>query len=211
MSLPTRRPLRLLLTAAFWTTALTAATNDYLIELTPITGRSMSPTLSPLYHTTGSRDTLLWLKWRPTRDLQRGDIVLYHTPLRAEGSAVKRVIALAGDTVILDPRRRPDGEGVPAERTAARNWDAMAPRVEVPYGHVWVEGDNWRASQDSNHFGMLSKSLIVGRAVGIVWPLGRWGRPWEKDGEGGVGRKGGRTKVVVGRERVPLEWEDLGG
>lgn len=131
---------------------------------------------------------------------------------------MKRVIALGGDTVVLDPRRRPgvdaDGEPKASERTAMKGWDAMAPRVRVPYGHVWVEGDNWRASSDSNYFGPVSRSLIVGRAVGVVWPVGRWGRSLEEDVKGGeVDGKGrevwGRTKVIVGREGVPVEWEEL--
>lgn len=207
----TRLSLRRFAAASFWITALTISINDYLLEITPITGRSMSPTISPDYHTTGATDTIAWRKHQPaSADLRRGDIVLYHTPFRAEGSAVKRVIALGGDTVILDPRRRPgtdaDGENLPGERTVAKNWDVMAPRVKVPYGHVWLEGDNWRASQDSNYFGPVSRSLIVGRAVGVVWPVGRWGRPWEGGWEGRSG-----TRVIRGREVVPLEWEELVG
>lgn len=204
---------RLLSAGIFWTLALTIGLNDYVLEITPIYGRSMAPTLSPTYHATGSLDWLAWRKFAPTANLQRGDIVMYNTPFKAEGSAVKRVIALGGDTVILDPRRRPgtdeDGEAKANERTAMRGWDAMAPRVKVPYGHVWVEGDNWQASSDSNYFGPMSRSLIVGRAMGIVWPPERWGRPWAEDGEGGTSKVYGRTRVIKGREVVPEEWEEL--
>lgn len=212
------RTLRLVSATTFWLLALPIGINDYVIELTPVYGRSMAPTLSPKYHETGSLDWLAWRKYNPTQDLRRGDIVMYHTPLKAEGSAVKRVIALGGDTVILDKRRRPgtdeDGESKANERTAMKGWDAMAPRVKVPYGHVWVEGDNWAASSDSNYFGPVSRSLIVGKAMGVVWPPERWGRQW---GEGHEvvkqGRRGevvyGRTRVVKGREEVPIEWEEL--
>lgn len=211
-------PIRTLSNTTFWILATTIGINDYLLELTPIYGASMAPTLSPTYHTTGTSDWVAWRKWQPTKNLQRGDIVMYHTPLRPEGSAVKRVIALGGDTVILDPRRRPgvdaDGEPKASERTAMKGWDAMAPRVRVPYGHVWVEGDNWRASSDSNYFGPVSRSLIVGRAVGIVWPPARWGRHWEEEMDVKGRQLGervvyGRTKVIRGREVVPVEWEEL--
>lgn len=171
----------------------------------------MAPTLSPTYHTTGATDVLAWRKFRPTENLQRGDIVMYQSPFRAEGSAVKRVIALGGDTVVLDRKRRPgvdeDGQPKPSERTAMKGWDAMAPRVKVPYGHVWLEGDNWQASSDSNYVGPVSRSLIVGRAMRCVWPPERWGRPW--DVEGKQKKAWGRTKVIKGRETVPVEWEDL--
>jgi len=208
--LPTQT--RLLCTSAFWILAITINLNDHVLEITPIYGRSMAPTLSPAYHATGAKDFLAWRKYRPTSDLQRGDIVMYQTPFKAEGSAVKRVIALGGDTVVLDRRRRPgvDEDGLPKanERTAMKGWDAMAPRVKVPYGHVWLEGDNWQASSDSNYFGPVSRSLIVGRAMGVVWPPERWGRPW--DGEDHNEKQvWGRTRVIEGMERVPVEWLDL--
>lgn len=202
---------RLLCAGTFWLLATVINVNDHVLELTPIYGSSMAPTLSPTYHTTGATDVLAWRKYRPTENLQRGDIVMYQTPFRAEGSAVKRVIALGGDTVVLDRRRRPgtdeDGQPKPSERTAMKGWDAMAPRVKVPYGHVWLEGDNWQASSDSNYVGPVSRSLIVGRAMRCVWPPERWGRPW--DGEDKKKKAWGRTRVIKGRETVPAEWEDL--
>jgi inner membrane protease subunit 2 len=219
-SLPSTRyrTLRLFSAGTFWCLALTIGLNDYLLEITPIYGSSMSPTLSPSYHATGTKDYLAWRKWLPTQDLKRGDIVMYATPFRPEGSAVKRVIALGGDTVVLDGRRRPGGEedvdddGVKGgEKTVRRAWDAMAPEVRVPFGHVWLEGDNWRASQDSNYFGPVSRSLIVGKAMGVVWPPERWGRHWCEDEEGGKNKKRvwGNTRVVEGVDVVPEEFEDL--
>jgi len=33
--------------------------------------------------------------------------------------------------------------------------------IEVPKGHVWVEGDNKRTSYDSRHFGCVSKKKKI--------------------------------------------------
>ena len=125
--------IRLLSASAFWILTLTIGTNDYLLEITPIYGRSMAPTLSPAYHATGAKDWLAWRKWKPTQDLQRGDIVMYHTPFKAEGSAVKRVIALGGDTIVLDARRRPgvvaSGDG---ERLGLSDRDMELSRPDLP-------------------------------------------------------------------------------
>lgn len=202
---------RLAIAGTLWILGVVITTNDHVLELTPVTGNSMAPTLSPTYHATGVRDVLVWNKYRPARDLQRGDIVMYNKPLDPEGSGVKRVIALGGDTVVLDKRRRPgtdaDGASKPSERTAMKGWDAMAPRVKVPYGHVWVEGDNWRESLDSNYYGPMSRSLIVGKAMGCVWPPERWGKPWDEDGN--EKEVWGRTTVIEGVERVPEAWADL--
>ena len=88
---------------------------------------------------------------------------------------------LEGDVVVLDPRRRPSRERDGADLPESRSWDMWpAGRARVPEGHVWVEGDNWRKSNDSNWYGPMSRSLITGRAVAVVGPWERfWERPWE--------------------------------
>ena len=37
----------------------------------------------------------------------------------------------------------------------------------------YLLGDNRRTSCDSRQFGPVSRAEIVGRAVAVVWPLGR--------------------------------------
>ena len=67
---------------------------------------------------------------------------------------VKRVVALAGDEV------------------TTRSPPYPFPKEIVPTGYVWVEGDNLdeRKTYDSNDYGPISKSLIVGQLRAIVWP-----------------------------------------
>ncbi|KAF2213201.1 hypothetical protein CERZMDRAFT_3371, partial [Cercospora zeae-maydis SCOH1-5] len=131
--------------------------NDNLFEVLAVTGASMQPTLSPRYRIDRTRDFVLWDKFAPTKDLKRGDIVLFHAPHAPDKLSVKRVVALGEDT----------------------KWDVMfyrnLGRVEVPAGHVWVEGDNWRKSNDSNAYGPISKNLILGKARFLVWPLQEFG------------------------------------
>jgi signal peptidase I len=43
--------------------------------------------------------------------------------------------------------------------------------VKIPEGQYYVMGDNRTDSEDSRFFGPIPKSLIVGRAVAVVWPL----------------------------------------
>lgn len=129
-------------------------------------------------------------------------------PLKPEALAVKRVIGVEGDIVLLDPKRRPKAKEGP-EPPAARAWDHWCGQAKVPEGHVWVEGDNWRESHDSNYYGPISKSLVTGRAVAVVGPPSRfWMRPWE-------GFKS-RTKVIAGgktkdwTEGLPIELSEIG-
>ncbi|OQO02376.1 hypothetical protein B0A48_11930 [Cryoendolithus antarcticus] len=198
------RAVRRLILAVTVPAAAAVAIQDNLYEITPVTGTSMSPTLSPDYNLTGRCDRVLWSKVSPSANLVRGELVTYRSPQRPDRTAVKRVVALEGDTVILDPRRRPGGVDrssgrEEADRTQAESWDQMGPKFEVPFGHVWVEGDNWRSSNDSNNFGPISKSLIIGHAPTIVYPWERMGtKPWED-------RRRIGTRVVYGKQGVPPE------
>lgn len=179
--------------------------NDNSLEILAISGASMQPTLSPNYRVDGTRDYVYFNKWKPLRHLQRGDVVFFNAPHKPDTLSVKRVVALAGDTVLLDTKRRPDDVLNGAVNEAARKWDVVFQRangrVVVPEGHVWVEGDNWRSSNDSNAYGPISRSLILGTATCLVWPLGEFGkRPWET-------WTGRRTKVVAAKDGMNMDTE----
>ena len=165
MPIPSKKLLRFrpLLTYPILTAAIASVVNDHFVETLSVAGSSMAPTLSPMYHETGGRDYMLLLKYRPTLGLERGDVVVFYAPHRPERLVVKRVIGLAGDQVTPDTRRA----------------GSLTDSGRVPEGHVWVEGDNWRDSGDSNIYGPVSRSLITGRALWVVWPWSKCGeKPW---------------------------------
>ena len=72
---------------------------------------------------------------------------------------IKRIVALPGDEVTTRP-------------------PYPFRREQVPYGYVWVEGENpdGSKSRDSNDYGPISVNLIVGEAKAIVWPWSQ--RTW---------------------------------
>lgn len=162
-----------LLLYPFLATSAVVFTNDNIAEINWIDRNSMSPTLSPTYHETGQSDYALFNKLRPLGTLQRGDVVSFWSPHKPECLVVKRVIGLEGDTVLLDSKRRPGVQGTPGEDMERRHWKMMGqwdwaaqddrgamghakqkrPAVTVPFGHLWVEGDNWRETEDSNTYG----------------------------------------------------------
>ena len=139
----------------------------------------MSPTLSPDCDTTGASDLVLIFR-RTTagsifRDLRRGDVVTLTQPHNPDKESVKRVMGLPGDTVLRDLRRL--GKQAAQEGMMSKNigMEPLGPIVRVGQGSVWIEGDEWRKSRDSNDFGPVSQSLINGRVWGVVWPLSRFG------------------------------------
>ncbi|KAF4533806.1 Peptidase S26A signal peptidase I [Lasiodiplodia theobromae] len=137
--------------------AAIAFLHDHVYEVTGVEGESMAPTLSPRYHDAGELDQVFFNRLVPPQLLRRGDIISFRAPNRPEQVSIKRLVALPGDTVITRGR-------YPFKK------------VVVPYNHVWVEGDNWRRTVDSNDFGPLPMGLINGRAEYVVLPLSRMGK-----------------------------------
>ncbi|KAI1853263.1 hypothetical protein JX265_000238 [Neoarthrinium moseri] len=123
--------------------------NSFVAELTWIQGASMYPFLNPEKDQTLQRDLVLNWKYSPQEGLAHGMIVTFWSPSDPERTAVKRIVGLEGDVV----RTR---EPYPV-RT-----------VQVPPGHVWVEGDGGtRDSLDSNTYGPISTGLIIGKGTSL--------------------------------------------
>lgn len=118
----------------------------------------MYPFLNTDYNSTTRKDVVFVNMWTPHEGLQRGVIVAMWSPYHPERMVVKRVVALEGDEVV--PKKQYPGD-----------------RAVVPLGHVWVEGENPedRQTVDSNTYGPVAKSLIVGQVKAVVWPWAKAG------------------------------------
>lgn len=141
--------------------------NTYVIRLAFVSGESMYPTLA---------DGDLLLVNQVKNQPSRGDIILIDTSQSSLPGeyVVKRVVALEGDTVILDYES--DSVYVNGVRIVESylNLDQGDPMIElngvstityqVPPGAVFVLGDNRNDSIDSRSetLGMIEKTEIVG-------------------------------------------------
>ena len=138
---------------------------------------SMEPTL-----TQGDRILVNKLAGSPSR----GDLVVFSRP---DGDLVKRVVALAGETVyFFDDGVVGIGDNYLQEpylsagtgtfvRAAIPNCDpsesvAGAVACTVPEDHVFVLGDNRSVSFDSRNFGPVPREDLIGNAAVQFWPLG---------------------------------------
>ena len=125
-------------------------------------------------------------------DINRGDVVVFDR-ITTDGEVVqhddliKRVIALPGETVeIRQCVVFIDGEEL--LEPYLNDYDIaqinLEDRCRVPEleatiisnDHIFVMGDNRPQSFDSRMFGEIESKLVIGRAFGLIWPLGnaRW-------------------------------------
>lgn len=119
-----------------------------------IQGTSMTPTFNPNFQ----NDITLVKKYglKKTDSFKKGDIIMFKSPTDPEKLLTKRVLGLQGDTIKCLDR-------YPKQTTI------------IPRNHLWVEGDNEFHSIDSNNFGPISQALVIGKVVGVIWPLNRIG------------------------------------
>jgi signal peptidase I len=104
-------------------------------------------------------------------------------PDDSENHLIKRVIGLPGDHVVCcDEGERLTVNGAPLVEPYLKPGDAPSNQefdIRVPEGSVWVMGDHRSDSSDSRFHdpsgtgadGSVPQSLVVGRAVALVWPL----------------------------------------
>lgn len=115
--------------------------------------------------------------------IKEGLVTVGILPNPAKQYLVKRVIGIAGDTVVAK-----DGvltiNGNPTSEPyifAGNKPSEMDFKVTVPTGKVWVMGDHRGASADSRYHqddvnnGFVPVSKITGRAFAIIWPVKNFG------------------------------------
>lgn len=112
--------------------------------------------------------------------VHRGDVVVFRKPSNYYDPKVKdlikRVIGLPGDTVSAQGGFvQVDGKRLHEPWIHAGVVTSDFGPVHVPAGEYFMMGDNRPDSSDSRVFGAIPRSLIVGHAFVIVWPIGQIG------------------------------------
>ena len=96
---------------------------------------------------------------------RRGDIIVFESPLPDEFDEpfIKRIIALPGEEIaIIGGIVHIDGRPLPESylpEDMQRDFDP----ITVPYGRLFVMGDNRNYSRDSRDWGPICKTSIIGR------------------------------------------------
>lgn len=137
---------------------------DYFYLCTGAYGISMLPNLN------ASGDSL-WISkyYRRGRGIQVGDLVSFQHPVRVGEFAVKRVMGLEGDFVLMNTPGKSDAMLQVGSLMTVANFNRLTNYTQIPEGHCWVVGDNLPHSRDSRMFGPLPMALIAGKVIA------RWG------------------------------------
>ena len=105
---------------------------------------------------------------------ERGDVVVVVSPQPSGKRLVKRVLGLPGDTLEIE-----DGMLKINGRAITEHYVLGSPRdrelLRIPTDHYFVLGDNRPQSNDSNSFGPVHRSQIVGKAWLAYWPPEEFG------------------------------------
>ncbi len=152
----------------------------YVAQMFYIPSGSMLPTLQ-----VGDRIVVDKLAYR-FGSVHRGDIVVFARPPLVDADytdLVKRVIGLPGETIglrdghvtidgtVLSEPWLPQPEPLSEPSSLSEGFSLTHPYT-IPADHYFVMGDNRPDSEDSRYFGPIPGSLIVGKMVFRVWPLG---------------------------------------
>jgi len=109
----------------------------HAVHIYSIPSGSMEPTLQ-------IGDHILVTPYRS--EPQRGDVIVFHSPIRPDELMVKRIAGVPGDLV-----------------------EGQDGKLIVPTGCFFVLGDNRANSYDSRQWGVLARNQIIGRARLVIW------------------------------------------
>ena len=144
----------------------------FLYQPVKVEGTSMMPTLQDQERVFVNKFVY---KLEP---IERGDVVVFRYPRDPAKSYIRRVIAVAGDSVkiedgvVLVNGRRLQESYVPDEYDDVRSY----PETVVPPHSYFVMGDHRNLSNDSRDFGAVDGSFVYGKAVFGYWPVDKMGK-----------------------------------
>lgn len=112
------------------------------------------------------------------KSVERGDVVVFESPIDREKDFIKRVIGTPGDEVMLragfvflNGVKLDESYLTSDVRTYGGTFLTEGKTVKVPEGQYFVLGDNRSFSSDSREWGFVSKNKIIGKSFLVYWPI----------------------------------------
>lgn len=115
------------------------------------------------------------------RNVERGEVVVFHYPLDTSKYYIKRVVGLPGETIeiksggaIIYNDKNPEGFAIEEKYLPAGLVTDGNIKKKLGSNEYFVMGDNRPASSDSRRWGSLPKNDIVGRVWVRAWPVNKF-------------------------------------
>jgi signal peptidase I len=106
---------------------------------------------------------------------ERGDIIVFRDPRDPKTDLIKRIVGLPGEMIeIVEGRVYINGQRL-EEPYITSPWHGSKPKTLIGDHEYFVMGDNRENSFDSRGLGLISKDLIIGKAMLSYWPRDRFG------------------------------------
>ena len=105
---------------------------------------------------------------------ERGDVIVFHAPVRPAKDFVKRVVALPGETVeIRSGAVYINGVGFEESYELGSEFRHYqdSPPITLEADEFYVLGDNRGSSNDSKDWGPVRLDDIVGKVAFVYWPV----------------------------------------
>ena len=108
----------------------------------------------------------------------RGDVIVFQAPVDHDKDYIKRVIGIAGDTVMvqngfvyLNGQKLDESMYLSEDvRTTPGAFLQEGLPVTIPAGDFIVMGDNRPHSSDSREWGFLKTTELIGKSFFVYWP-----------------------------------------
>ncbi len=166
---------------AVWTATIALFLYSFVIEPGMVPTASMEGTVLVGDHLLmlklpyGPRIPFTNLHFPHLRSPKAGEIVAFRSPIDPGEIYLKRVIAVANDTVaIRRGRLYVNSVPVPDEYARVRpnrrwSWQENIAPTRIPAGQLFVLGDNRDNSEDSRYFGTVPVDNVVGEPLFVFW------------------------------------------
>lgn len=106
---------------------------------------------------------------------KRGDVIVFRYPPAPEQEPyIKRIIGLPGDRVNISGGKVTIN-GQLLEEPYLNVTTNQGGEWLVPPDSLFVMGDNRNSSSDSRAWGMVPFENVIGKALVVYWPPGKWG------------------------------------
>ncbi len=169
-----------------WSLVIIIPIRMFLVQPFVVKGASMEPNFHGnnylLVNEFGYKDVKLFdgkFELKPTKTLERQEIVVFRAPTKRREFYIKRVIGLPGETVEINNGvvkiynvENPSGKildesgYLPKGRITEGNI-----KISLKENEYFVLGDNRGASSDSRFFGPITKDKIIGKVIIRLFPF----------------------------------------